>query len=126
VATVELQESKLEVSMDSISRYWFGDYLAMWRPRAPGARALSAGMQGEAVLWLRHSLNSIQGRPKEESASDYYDEDLVQMVEDFQRQHRLNVDGVAGAQTQILIDALSNPAGAPLLVAQAANAGASS
>jgi general secretion pathway protein A len=83
-------------------------------------------MQGEAVLWLRHSLNSIQGRPKEESASDYYDEDLVQMVEDFQRQHRLNVDGVAGAQTQILIDALSNPAGAPLLVAQAANAGASS
>ena len=41
------------------------------------------------------------------------------MVEDFQRQHRLNVDGIAGVQTQIVLDTLSNTAGAPLLVAQA-------
>ena len=32
------------------------------------------------------------------------------MVEDFQRQHRLNVDGIAGVQTQIVLDTLNNPA----------------
>ena len=52
------------------------------------------------------------------AASDYYDEELVRMVEDFQRQHRLNVDGIAGVQTQIVLDTLNNTAGAPLLVAQ--------
>ena len=30
------------------------------------------------------------------------------MVEDFQRQHRLNVDGIAGVQTQIVLDTLNN------------------
>ena len=52
-------------------------------------------------------------------ASDYYDEDLVKMVEDFQRQYRLNVDGIAGVQTQIVLDALNGTPGTPVLVAQA-------
>ena len=50
--------------------------------------------------------------------SDYYDQDLAQMVEDFQRSHRLNVDGIAGVQTQIVLDTLNNTNGAPLLMAQ--------
>jgi general secretion pathway protein A len=125
VATVELREIRREVSMDSISRYWFGDYLVLWRPQTPSAKALSAGMRGEAVRWLRRSLHSIQGLSVDD-ASDYYDDELVQMVEDFQRQHRLRVDGVAGTQTQLLIDALSNTDNAPLLIAQSSSAGASS
>jgi general secretion pathway protein A len=75
-------------------------------------------MQGEGVRWLRRSLNTVQGKPAGK-ASDYYDEELVQMVEDFQRKHRLNVDGIAGVQTQILLDTLNNADGAPLLLAQA-------
>jgi general secretion pathway protein A len=126
VATVELQGASRDVSMDSISRYWFGDYLVLWRPQTPSVKALSAGMRGEAVRWLRRSLHSIQGLDVDEDASDYYDEELVQMVEDFQRQHRLHVDGVAGTQTQLLIDALSNSGKAPLLMAQTSSAGASS
>ena len=82
-------------------------------------RALSAGMQGAGVRWLRNSLNTVHGKPGEDGSSDYYDEELVKMVEDFQRQHRLNVDGIAGVQTQIVLDTLNNSAGAPLLVAQA-------
>ena len=50
----------------------------------------------------------------DDTASDYYDEELVRMVEDFQRQHRLNVDGIAGVQTQIVLDTLNNTRGAPL------------
>jgi hypothetical protein len=40
------------------------------------------------------------------------------MVEDFQRQHRLNVDGIAGVQTQIVLDTLSSTDGSPQLLAQ--------
>lgn len=118
-ASIGLTDAQYEVSIASISRFWYGDYLVLWRPQVASPRALSAGMQGDGVRWLRQSLNAAQGRANEGAASDYYDQDLVKMVEEFQRQHRLNVDGVAGVQTQIVLDTLSNPAGTPLLMAQA-------
>ena len=117
-AKVSLKSEQQPVSVASISRYWYGDYLVLWRPQVASQAALSAGMQGDGVRWLRDSLNIVQGRSPTGVTSDYYDNDLVRMVEDFQRQHRLNVDGIAGVQTQIVIDTLNNPAGAPLLLAQ--------
>jgi murein L,D-transpeptidase YcbB/YkuD len=49
-----------------------------------------------------------------------YDEDLVRLVQDFQRMHRLNIDGVAGVQTQIVLDTVLNATGSPTIVAQVA------
>ncbi len=121
-ARVRLPDTTRDISISSLSRLWYGDYLILWRPQVATPRALSAGMQGAGVRWLRESLNTAHGRAKDGSSSDYYDEDLVRMVEEFQRQHRLNVDGIAGVQTQIVLDTLINSANAPLLVAQAQDA----
>lgn len=120
-ASIRLPSASELVSVASISRIWFGDYLVLWRPQVASPHSLSAGMQGEGVRWLRQSLNTVLGRKATGAASDYYDEELVRMVEDFQRQHRLNVDGIAGVQTQILLDTLNNSNGAPLLLAQASS-----
>lgn len=118
-AKINLPDETRMVSIASVSRLWYGDYLVMWRPQISGAsRALSAGMQGDGVRWLRTKLNTAAGKSDVE-ASDYYDEDLVKMVEEFQRQYRLNVDGIAGVQTQIVLDALNGTPGTPVLVAQA-------
>jgi general secretion pathway protein A len=119
-AKLAFAQEQSDVSVASLSRYWYGDYLVLWRPQVPTPRALSAGMQGDGVRWLRHSLNSLQGRADKSVTSDFYDDELTRMVEDFQRQHRLNVDGIAGTQTQIVLDTLNNPAGAPLLIAREA------
>jgi general secretion pathway protein A len=118
-AQVRFPDATREISIASLSRLWYGDYLILWRPQVATPRALSAGMQGAGVRWLRDSLNTAHGRAKDGNSSDFYDEELVRMVEDFQRQHRLNVDGIAGVQTQIVLDTLNNANGAPLLVAQA-------
>ncbi len=117
-AQIKLSSAEFNVPIASISRFWFGDYLVLWRPQVGAPRALSAGMQGEGVLWLRKTLNRIHGRPADEATSDYYDQELVHMVEEFQRRHRLRVDGIAGVQTQIVLDALANSSDAPLLIAQ--------
>jgi general secretion pathway protein A len=117
-AQVRFPDATREISIASLSRLWYGDYLILWRPQVAAPRALSAGMQGVGVRWLRDSLNTAHGRTKDGNSSDYYDEELVRMVEEFQRQHRLNVDGIAGVQTQIVLDTLNNSNGAPLLVAQ--------
>lgn len=118
-AKINLPDETRMVSIASVSRLWYGDYLVMWRPQLGSARALSPGMQGDGVRWLRTKLNTVAGKTEETPASDYYDEDLVKMVEDFQRQYRLNVDGIAGVQTQIVLDSLGSTPGTPVLVAQA-------
>jgi len=114
-ATIELGSETQELPIATISRYWFGDFLLLWRPPLAVAKSLSPGMRGAEVRWLRDNLRAAQGLPEARSASDFYDEDLTRMVQDFQRQHRLNADGVAGVQTQIVLDTVLNPTGSPTL-----------
>jgi general secretion pathway protein A len=121
-AHVALGGSPQEVSQSSLSRYWLGDYLLMWRPQAKGQRSLSVGMRGDEVRWLRRSLDRLQSTeppPTDPSTNDYYDEALAKRVEEFQREHRLSVDGIAGVQTQIVLDSAVDASSAPRLLAPA-------
>ncbi len=115
-AQIRVGDVTHEVTIAAVSRYWFGEYLILWRPHSPEPHTLSVGMREEGVRWLRKSLESAQGRPTSDPGSDYYDETLAAMVESFQREHRLEVDGIAGLQTQILLDTLTG-SGSPVLVA---------
>jgi general secretion pathway protein A len=114
--TFEFGGETRAVPIASASRYWFGDFLLLWRPPMAVAKALAPGMRGADVKWLRESLRSAQGLPAA-AASDAYDEDLTRLVQDFQRQHRLTVDGVAGVQTQIVLDTVIGATGSPTIVA---------
>jgi murein L,D-transpeptidase YcbB/YkuD len=80
-------------------------------------------MRGAEVRWLRENVRAAQGLPEVRPASDYYDEELTRLVQDFQRMHRLNADGVAGVQTQIVLDTVINPSGSPTLGETAVRAG---
>jgi general secretion pathway protein A len=115
-ATFEFGGETQTVPIASASRYWFGDFLLLWRPPMAVAKALAPGMRGADVKWLRESLRSAQGLPAV-PASDAYDEDLTRLVQDFQRQHRLTVDGVAGVQTQIVLDTVIGATGSPTILA---------
>jgi general secretion pathway protein A len=117
-ATIDLGGDASTVSIAGMSRYWFGDFLLLWRPPLAVAKALAPGMRGADVRWLRENLRVAQGLPAAPAGSDFYDEDLAQLVQDFQRQHRLNIDGVAGVQTQIVLDTVVNATGSPTIVAQ--------
>jgi general secretion pathway protein A len=114
-ATIELGGKAQDLPIATISRYWFGDFLLLWRPPLAVVKALGPGMRGAEVRWLRDNLRAAQGLPEARSASDFYDEDLTRLVQEFQRTHRLNADGVAGVQTQIVLDTVLNPLGSPTL-----------
>ncbi|HET7204694.1 MAG TPA: AAA family ATPase [Steroidobacteraceae bacterium] len=122
-ATIDLGGVTRDVPIASISRYWFGDFLLLWRPPLAVAKSLTPGMRGAEVKWLRENLRVAQGLPEAVAGSDVYDEELTRLVQDFQRQHRLNADGVAGVQTQIVLDTVLNPAGSPTLEGEAARVG---
>ena len=119
-ATLDLGEHSERVPLEEVSRDWFGEFTVVWKPKTSRTRALSVGMHGDEVRWLRRSLNALQGAAPDPEHGDIYDEELAIAVQNFQREHRLNVDGIAGVQTQVVLDtALAEP-GSPLLLPNAA------
>jgi general secretion pathway protein A len=102
--------------VESITDLWFGQYMLLWRP--PGGKAVSLGpsSRGADVRWLRESLAAIDEQYVTRNPdSDIYDAELEQIVRAFQRAHRLDVDGLAGQQTQIIINSLLAVDGTPRL-----------
>jgi general secretion pathway protein A len=122
-ATLNLGEHNEKVSIDDLSRDWFGEFTVVWKPKTSRTRPLSLGMQGDEVRWLRRSLNALGGLASDPEHADVYDQELAIAVQNFQREHRLNVDGIAGVQTQVVLDtALADP-NSPLLSSNALRGG---
>jgi general secretion pathway protein A len=114
-AKVDLGGAQREVGIGDLSRSWFGDYVLLWRPAAGGSQALALGARNARVRWLRDSLRRVNGLPADELPNDRFDAELATLVEDFQRKNRLAVDGIAGIQTQVALDAALNDAATPFL-----------
>ena len=111
------------VGLGELSHYWLGDFVMLWRPANSPVKPLSTGMRGAEVRWLRQSLDQLRGMKTDAQASDVFDADLAAQVRDFQRQHQLAVDGIAGLQTQIALAGAVAGASAPLLSAADAHPG---
>jgi general secretion pathway protein A len=114
-AIVSLGGAPRAVRLGELSRLWFGDFVLLWRPGVPDVKTLSFGMRGPDVLRLRRGLQRARGAEAELAPNSVYDAELVKLVEEFQRQHRLNVDGIAGLQTLVVLDTALAAPGSPLL-----------
>ena len=110
------------VGVAELSRYWFGDFVLLWRPGSRDVRDLSQGMHGALVRRLREQLGRWRGADSNPTNSDAFDGDLMQLVEQFQRANRLTVDGVAGIETQVALDAALAGPDSPRLEPRAATA----
>ena len=116
--------SEVEVPIAELTDYWFGEFLVLWRPQASELRPLRAGMRGDDVRWLRQGLEQLGGLPASDPARDVFDAELERLVEDFQRSRRLSVDGIAGVQTQLVLDAALGAPGTPTLAGSGTETGA--
>lgn len=100
-----------------ISSLWLGQYLMLWKPPNGRSMELGPGSVNSNVAWLRQSLAAIDERysalPLD---SEVYDAELEKRVRSFQRDNRLDVDGLAGRQTQIIINSLLALDGTPRLI----------
>ena len=114
-AQVDLGGAQREIGIGDLSSSWFGDYVLLWRPGGGSTQPLALGARNARVKWLRDSLHRVNGLPAGETGNDRFDASLVTLVEDFQRKNRLAVDGIAGVQTQVALDAALNDAATPFL-----------
>ncbi len=117
-ATVDLSIGGVEVShpLEELGDMWFGEFVLLWRPPNGSSDVLGPTSGGPAVAWLRQSLAAIDDRYATAFPdSEVFDAELADRVRLFQRDHRLDVDGLAGRQTQIIINTLLEPDRAPRL-----------
>jgi general secretion pathway protein A len=109
---------RVTIPIEEIARLWFGQYLLIWQPPNGDPSALQLGARGPKVLWLRQSLAALDpASPVAVSDSDLFDDELEQQLMAFQRRNSLEADGLAGQQTQIIINARLGLDDRPSLVA---------
>jgi general secretion pathway protein A len=115
LARISIGGARQDISLAELADRWFGEFLVVWRPSIPLAKELRVGMRGDDVRWLRAGLAQLDGQPAATDSPDLFDGELERMVRDFQRSHRLVVDGIAGVQTQLVLDSAIGVPGTPTL-----------
>ena len=104
-AVISMGAEALKFPLQELAELWYGEYLLLWNPPSDNPKALRKGMRDPDVIWLRNSLAAIDPAYATDSMSpDYFDDELERFLRDFQRRNRLKVDGLAGQQTQIIIN----------------------
>tara|TARA_Y100001960_G_C14508641_1_gene745310 strand:+ start:351 stop:677 length:327 start_codon:yes stop_codon:yes gene_type:complete len=95
------------VLLTDLSDYWYGQFMLIWRPANGRDESIGPGMRNENVRWLRESLSIIdkEYQPTAED-TDVFDAELGRQLIAFQRKYRLEADGLAGRNTQIIINSL--------------------
>jgi len=114
-ATLLAGGKKYPIAFDDLADYWYGDHLLVWQPGDGAGGEIGPGSRGESVLWLRRSLAEIDGEALPPRPSDFYDRALEERVRAYQRERRLTVDGIVGAQTQVVINTEIGAPGLPVL-----------
>jgi general secretion pathway protein A len=105
----------LTVPLGELLQRWYGEYLVVWRPQAGNGRTLLRNASGADVLWLRRTLGELRGQPVAPQDSPVYDAAVESAVRAFQRERRLQVDGIAGAMTLLSLNEALGIGGRPRL-----------
>ena len=115
VAELSIAGVRVTHPVRDVSELWFGEFQLLWQPAGP--ITLAPGMNDPGVRWLRQSLAEIDERYRADPVdSPLFDTTLESRVREFQRDHRIDVDGFAGGQTQIIINSLLAFDGTPRLL----------
>jgi general secretion pathway protein A len=118
---IQVDGKKLEVELETLEQYWFGEYRMLWKMPPRGSVSLRPGDRSKDVQWLREQLQGATGMAAIAPDALYFDAALRELVESFQREHGLRVDGVAGPRTFIHLNNLSRQPSVPRLGASDAS-----
>jgi len=108
VATLALSGQTFEFPVETINEYWLGQFLVLWQPPTLPVPALQVGISNESVIWIRKLLDEIEGlRGEPHTLSPLFDYALRRRVIAFQRQQKLDQDGIVGERTLLALQALA-------------------
>jgi general secretion pathway protein A len=114
VATLAIGDWTHASALSEINKVWDGSFVLLWKPPFP-LRQLSIGNSGKEVLWVRHALDSLEGKAQNPADSELFDEALRLRILAFQRSQSLIQDGLVGSETLVRITVALQGVNAPSL-----------
>ena len=115
---VELQIGQVSQTfpVNEFADVWYGQFLILWQPPGGDTSMIQPGSRGAKVVWLRNSLAALSQTPlSDTTTSDVFGRELELRLIEFQRRNKLQADGLAGHQTQIIINSQLQLDGTPSL-----------
>jgi len=103
-ATLRKGDQSLTVSVDTLNRYWLGEYTLIWQKPPYYQSAVQPGSHGPIVQWLDQQLVRLYGQDDIPTIHDTYNDELKSQIVKFQLSKGLTPDGVVGPHTFILLN----------------------
>lgn len=99
---LQLGEQQFWVNKDWFDRHFSGTFEILWQPDSILPREIGQASSVAEVQWLENSLAIVSQRRAR--LLTQFDSELEQQLMQFQRQHGLKPDGIAGNQTLIQLN----------------------
>ena len=99
---LQLAEQQLWVDRDWFTRHFAGTFELLWQAPSYQPKEIGRGSAQAQIQWLENALAQIQNKPAR--LVQYFDAELEQSLMDFQRQHGLRADAIAGSQTLVQLN----------------------
>ncbi|GLT15115.1 ExeA family protein [Vibrio algivorus] len=100
-----LADKRVEVPTQWLKQHWSGEFQLLWHSELAG-QTLKLSSQGPEVEKLNNLLSQVLGEPLKERHQ--FDQSMKNRVEAFQMWQGINVDGIAGKRTLMLLDSYVN------------------
>ncbi|QDF76216.1 MULTISPECIES: ExeA family protein [Shewanella] len=99
---LQLAEQQLWVDRDWFTRHFSGTFEILWQAPSYQPKEIGRTASAAQIQWLENALAQIQHKPPR--LVEYFDAELEQSLMEFQRQHGLRADAIAGSQTLVQLN----------------------
>jgi len=108
-ATLIIGGTKQRISLHELANSWFGQFVVIWNAPPQYVKRMPLNYHGGFVLWLRHSLEPVDGILS--NGSDLFDTELSTRIRSFQVTQGIEPDGQVGPLTIIRLNAIGSKGG---------------
>lgn len=105
---------ELTVNKENLADSWFGSYEILWKPPPGYNESLSYGDEHTNIEWIKDLLAETNSYSFDPDQSNIYNQELLTIIEEFQQNNGLLVDGIIGPLTLIKLSHVL-PGSAPKL-----------
>ncbi|WP_036191291.1 ExeA family protein [Marinobacterium lacunae] len=106
-AWVFLDGREFSLPRSDLDGGWEGRFTLLWRPPPDYSAPIWPGASGDSVDWLEQHLARAEGKVVTGTGRARYNTAMVEQVRSFQRSKGLNVDGVVGPRTVIMLNSVT-------------------
>ena len=105
---LDLGGERYELARASLSNFWNGEFVALWRlPADVPAASVKRGDAGPGVAWVKSRLAALDGG-NAQAGPAFFDADLEERVRKLQTAYGIRADGIVGPETLFALSALDD------------------